>query len=79
MIAAPLFDLWMDRRKSREVLGFSMVVLIFGSVIYGIAPWQTASIMLSRVLVGMAAGFFFFFFFSFFFSLRNSFFDSSNN
>jgi len=58
MVAAPLFDLWMDKRETREVLCVSMACLIVGNVMYVLLPstYTLFGILMSRLLVGVAAG-----------------------
>ena len=58
MLAAPLFDLWMDMRETREVLCVSMAFLVVGSVLYVLLPasYTLFGILISRLLVGVAAG-----------------------
>lgn len=56
MLAAPLFDLLLDRRRTREVLCLSMFVLVIGSLLYVVGPARISVIMVSRFLIGVAAG-----------------------
>lgn len=56
MLAAPLFDLLLDRRRTREVLCLSMFVLVIGSLLYVVGPARISVIMMSRFLIGVAAG-----------------------
>ena len=56
MLAAPIFDLWMDSRPTKEVLCGSMVFLIVGSGLYTLYPVEIAAILLSRLMIGIAAG-----------------------
>ena len=58
MCAAPFFDLWMDKRETREVLCVSMAFLVVGSVMYVLLPstYTLFGILMSRLMVGVAAG-----------------------
>jgi predicted MFS family arabinose efflux permease len=58
MVTAPLFDLWMDKRETREVLCVSMCLLVVGSVVYVLVPssYSMFGILMSRLMVGVAAG-----------------------
>jgi len=55
MIAAPIFDLWMDSRPTKEVLCGSMILLMVGSGLYTLYPVEIAAILISRFLIGIAA------------------------
>jgi len=54
-LASPVFGYWLDRRGTREVLCFSLIVMVLGNLLYFFSP-NIYVLLTARFLVGIAAG-----------------------